>query len=59
MSGCPGKCNGHTCMSTLYKCKKCGNVGCDQGQYGKCSNQAFQFGICSKCGANGQREMLH
>ena len=34
MAGCPGKRTKRTgsCLSSLYRCKKCGNVGCDQGQ---------------------------
>jgi hypothetical protein len=56
MASCPGKRDNHTCSSILYRCKKCGNVGCDQGTMGKCTNQGFQSGKCLKCGAIGQKE---
>lgn len=60
MASCPGKRIDRkgTCLSTLYRCKKCGNVGCDQGQPGKCQNQGFKLGKCMKCGASGQKEMF-
>ena len=57
MASCPGKKDGHACMSSMYKCKKCGNFGCDQSQDGKCSNQAFKVSKCLKCGAVGQKEV--
>lgn len=56
MASCPGKRDKHTCGRTLYRCKKCGNVGCDQVQVGKCTNQAFSGSKCLKCGKSGQRE---
>jgi len=56
MPSCPGKRDNHTCNSTLYRCKKCGNVGCDQSQPGKCTNQGFRSGKCLKCGTSGQKE---
>jgi hypothetical protein len=56
MASCPGKRDNHTCNSTLYRCKKCGNVGCDQSQPGKCTNQGFRLGKCLKCGTSGQKE---
>jgi len=58
MAGCTGKKDAHTCGCLLFKCKKCGNVGCDQGQDDKCSNQAFKGGKCVRCGAIGQKEMF-
>ncbi len=58
MASCPGKrTNRNTgCLSALYRCKKCGHVGCDQTTSGVCSNQAFRLGKCLKCGATGQKE---
>ena len=48
-----------TCGSLVYKCKKCGSVGCDQLSDGKCTNQNFTSGKCMSCGAVGQKEMIH
>lgn len=57
MPFCPGKKkNGSKCMNQLYRCKKCGNVGCDRPSDGECSNQGFKVGKCLKCGATGQKE---
>jgi hypothetical protein len=56
MALCPGTKRSHKCSSVLYRCKKCGNVGCDQGQPGHCTNQGFRVGKCQKCGAVGQKE---
>jgi hypothetical protein len=54
MASCPGRRDNHSCSSTLYKCKKCGNVGCDQSSDGKCTNQGFKSGKCTKCGNYGK-----
>lgn len=58
MAACPGKRikTKSSCNSTLYRCKKCGNVGCEQGDSTPCTNQAFRYGKCLKCGATGQKE---
>lgn len=58
MASCPGKrsTRGGACGSTLYRCKKCGNVGCEKGRIDECSNQGFRAGKCLKCGASGQKE---
>lgn len=45
---CQGKKNNSTCYGTVYKCKKCGSVGC--GNQG-CRNQNFEYGRCMKCGS--------
>jgi hypothetical protein len=60
MASCPGERKNpvRPCLSMLCRCKKCGNVGCDQSIVGACSNQAFRFGKCSKCGAQGQKEIF-
>lgn len=56
MALCPGKKpDGRSCGTTLYRCKKCGNVGCAQNK--DCSNLAFKDGSkCTKCGAFSQKE---
>jgi len=38
------------CGGTVNRCDKCASLGCDQVQPGECSNQAFWFGTCMKCG---------
>ena len=60
MSICPGKRkkNNSNCTSTLYRCKKCGNIGCEQNQPFDCSNQGFKAGKCLKCGVSGQKELF-
>ena len=58
MAMCPGKKGTSACNSTVYRCKACGNVGCDQGSQGKCTNQAFTVFKCMKCGKTGQKEMF-
>lgn len=51
----------HSCQAMLYRCEKCGNVGCEQqgGEPSKggivCSNQAFKNGYCLRC--NGLQTM--
>ncbi len=60
MASCPGKkSNNQTCYQSLYRCKKCGNVGCDRNNIGECPNQAFNCGKCMRCGANGQKESFN
>ena len=58
MPSCPGKRtkDNITCHSNLYRCKKCVNIGCNQGRFGTCTNQGFEGGKCLKCGAYGQME---
>lgn len=57
MATCHGKWSGPhgQCNSTLLRCKKCGNIGCNQRE---CSNRAFDGPKCLKCGAVGQYEPL-
>ena len=50
---CPGKRGNGTCGSTVWKCKHCNSVGCDQGSAGKCTNQKFKGGTCQSCGKSG------
>ena len=49
LASCPGRRNGNTCGTLLYRCNSCGNVGCGQNA---CSNVAFPTGSnkCGKCG---------
>lgn len=60
MANCSGKRkNDQTCNSSLYKCKKCGNVGCAKNSTAECSNQAFlESGKCLKCSTSGQKEFF-
>ena len=46
------------CGMMLYRCKKCGAVGCEQGTEGKCSNQTFKSGKCLKCGQVASKEVF-
>jgi hypothetical protein len=62
MATCKGKRpenpNGH-CGGTLYKCGKCGSVGCGTTVSGKgCSNNGFKTGTCQKCGTPGQAKPI-
>jgi hypothetical protein len=51
-------CNGtrtnklHKCGFSLYRCKRCSNVGCNQSNRGACSSQGFYGGACLKCGSH-------
>ena len=61
MALCPGKRAKKvgSCGSILFRCKKCGNVGCQQAQGGDCSNQGFSASSkCLRCGILGQKEIL-
>jgi hypothetical protein len=60
MASCPGtkiKKN-WPCLTVLYRCKRCNNVGCDQAQVGECSNQGFRLGKCLRCGAQSQKDLF-
>lgn len=51
---CSGKINGKGCGSTLYKCTKCGSIGCKNKSNGKdCSNSIKKDsgGTCKTCGS--------
>lgn len=59
MPVCPGKKlqpAQSKCINNLYRCKKCGNVGC--AMLPECSNQGFKLGKCVKCGAVSQSEIV-
>ena len=44
------------CRSPLYRCNKCGNVGCSQGgSLISCSQQGFKSGSCVKCKSGSGR----
>jgi len=48
MALCPGKRgNGRNCSGTVYRCKNCGSVGCENRD---CSNQKFEILKCLSCG---------
>jgi hypothetical protein len=56
MATCPGKKkNGFGCQSGVYKCKKCGSVGCDNRD---CGNRTFDGGKCLKCGQYGMKDRV-
>jgi hypothetical protein len=46
------------CDATIYRCKKCGQVGCDKPREGDCSNQLFANGRCLRCNSFSTREVL-
>jgi hypothetical protein len=63
MALCPGtRASRHNqrCGLTLYRCKKCGNVECQQTRLGECTNAAFISLKCQKCGesSSSQREVF-
>ena len=39
------------CNATMYKCSKCGAIGCRGGHNGNCPNQTFEGNVCLQCGA--------
>ena len=43
------------CDSPLYRCKDCGNLGCNQGPENACSHQAFRAARCRKCSKLGSQ----
>ena len=47
MGTCTG--NNYTCNSTLYKCQKCGSVGCSSPS---CTNRSFKLDECMRCGSS-------
>ncbi|MDD2716572.1 MAG: hypothetical protein PHW04_11840 [Candidatus Wallbacteria bacterium] len=47
---CPGKRDGHICGRTIYKCKYCGNIGCQKVDNRVCSSVQFQYSRCLRCG---------
>lgn len=50
MALCHGTRNGHSCGGYLYRCDKCGHVGCT---HTGCTNHGFRIG-CLVCGAHGR-----
>lgn len=45
------------CLDTLYKCKKCGSVGCGVNN-DDCLNKTFdKVGRCLKCGSWDKEEV--
>ena len=52
---CRGKkSNGFPCGGSLYRCKKCGAVGCSTSS---CGNQNFNSQVCMKCGKQERQQM--
>ena len=54
MANCSGKADESHCGGTLYKCPKCGLVGCKNRRNGKnCTNNITKDsgGTCRKCGS--------
>jgi len=52
-STCQGKAAGSHCGGILYKCEKCGLVGCKNNRNGQnCSNNITRDsgGMCKNCG---------
>lgn len=43
------------CGSPVYRCKDCGNTGCNQGPLGACSHQAFRTARCNQCNKLGSQ----
>jgi hypothetical protein len=56
MAVCPGKRNGFNCGYTVYRCRSCGSVGCDQSTEGRCTNQNFRAVKCLRCGRSTGRD---
>jgi len=46
------------CAAPLYRCKKCGNVGCSYGAKNYCTKQAFLNSSCLRCGTQSQLESI-
>ncbi|VVE66992.1 hypothetical protein PCA31118_02435 [Pandoraea captiosa] len=57
MSMCKGTRNGSSCGMLLYRCVRCGHVGCNQVSNSACSNMGFNTGRCVRCG-NSQTERI-
>jgi DNA-directed RNA polymerase subunit RPC12/RpoP len=56
MPACPGiksSTNSKCGTYSIYRCKKCGHVGCANNG---CTNQAFSSYQCLRCGAPSSRE---
>ena len=47
----PNKSN--ICGSLVFRCTKCGAVGCTKNG---CSNQKFKDGQCMSCGSHGTKK---
>jgi hypothetical protein len=55
MAMCAGTRNGRRCVLLLFRCKKCGNVGCHQTKK-VCTSQGFVGGKCMKCGSSNKEQ---
>lgn len=57
MANCNGNAGNQPCGGIVYKCEKCGSVGCKSRINGIwCSNVLSQTGMCNKC--NGRIKQL-
>ena len=57
MANCNGSAGIQPCGGIVYKCEKCGSVGCKTRINGVwCSNVLSQTGMCNKC--NGRIKPL-
>ena len=55
MAFCQGIRNGSKCERAIYRCKKCGSVGCvSEG----CSSKNFDGYKCMKCGDFSGRDEI-
>ena len=44
------------CNSMVYRCRKCGNLGCDSTPYNPCTQQGFDRGQCLRCGSSAGKD---
>ena len=45
----------HPCKNPVFRCSKCGNYGCAQEVFEKCTEQGFKNDQCVHCGSTGTR----
>ncbi len=43
---------GLACFNALYRCLKCGNIGCEQPD---CTRKGFDSGKCIHCGSKEKK----
>ena len=56
MKQCDGMKYGKKCESDVYKCVKCGAIGCDQPA---CNKQNFQANQCKKCNVAAGKQPVY
>ena len=52
---CDGIKASHPCKNPVFRCSKCGNYGCSQEVFEKCTEQGFKNDQCINCGSVGTR----